>query len=213
MIIILVFGPKGGCGKTATARNLAVRAVSAGLRVATLDADPQGSLSLWLKARPGDAPVIRGDRIPLADIAGPPMSDPDVDLLVIDTPTAVEAWPTQIGILIDSADLVLLPVQPTGEDIASMSSAMRLVRSRGRRAMFVINRANPRRVETREARRMLAGMGEVAPLDMPDLVEFPRSFSAGLGVTEWSGALSVRDVDALWSRVADMLGIERGASQ
>ena len=49
--IITVAQQKGGAGKTTIAAQLATGLIDAGLSVATIDTDPQGSLSLWYAAR------------------------------------------------------------------------------------------------------------------------------------------------------------------
>lgn len=52
MNVIAIANPKGGCGKTATAVNLAVCLGSKGLRVLLVDMDAQGHASLGLGVRP-----------------------------------------------------------------------------------------------------------------------------------------------------------------
>ena len=54
---LLTTSPKGGVGKTSASRNIAVAAARDGFRVATLDCDPQGSLTKWWGRRP-DASVL-----------------------------------------------------------------------------------------------------------------------------------------------------------
>jgi chromosome partitioning protein len=48
---LLISSPKGGSGKTNLARNLAVAAAAAGLKVATVDLDRQRTLSKWFGRR------------------------------------------------------------------------------------------------------------------------------------------------------------------
>lgn len=45
--VILCSSAKGGCAKTTTSRNLASLAASHGYRVATIDLDPQETLTRW----------------------------------------------------------------------------------------------------------------------------------------------------------------------
>ncbi len=116
---ILVLNGKGGSGKTTTARNIAAAAAAAGLRVATLDTDPQGTLTSWWKKRPTSAATIDHFQTSIANLDALPTAIEGVDLLVIDTPTAIEMPSIRPSIerLIDAADLILTPLQATPEDL------------------------------------------------------------------------------------------------
>ena len=131
MRTILVVQGKGGGPKTATVRNLAVAAAVAGRRVGTLDTDPQGSLTHWHGLRPADAVAIAHDHRVLGAVTEPP-APPGLDLLVIDTPPAVECFPESIALLFDSADLVLVPVRPGPEDLVSLQAMLPYLRARRR---------------------------------------------------------------------------------
>jgi chromosome partitioning protein len=206
MRLLLVLGPKGGAGKTTLARNLAVCAVATGVRTAILDTDPQGTLAEWWRLRGSDRPRIDLYRESLKDLTEVPTTLDDADLLVIDTPTAIENHLQQTEGLIQAADLVLMPVRPTPEDIRSLVAAMRYVRRINPRAAFVPSQVNVRLKETVIARRKLAGEGDIAPVDIPSLAEVYRTYEQGLGVVEVSGAKAVADFEALWRFVADRLG-------
>ena len=52
MRAILVLNPKGGCGKSTLATNIAGYFASRGKRIALADCDPQGSSDDWLAIRP-----------------------------------------------------------------------------------------------------------------------------------------------------------------
>jgi chromosome partitioning protein len=207
MKLLLVLGPKGGAGKTTLARNLAVCAAAAGMRTAVLDTDPQGTLAGWWVLRNEDRPRIDLYREPLKDLIKVPTALDDADLLVIDTPTAIENHPQQTESLIRAADLVLMPIRPTPEDSRSLVAAMRYVRSINPRAAFVPSQVNPRLKETIIVRRKLAGEGDVAPVDIPSLAEVYRTYEQGLGVIEVAGARAAADFEALWRFVADRLGL------
>ena len=57
---IVVLNPKGGCGKSTLAVNLAGYLAACRSPVALMDFDPQGSTMRWLKVRPANAPPIHG---------------------------------------------------------------------------------------------------------------------------------------------------------
>ncbi len=205
---LLVFSPKGGSGKSTVARNLAVGALRTGLRVATLDTDPQATLTEWWNRRPDAMPAIDHYQTSLDELND--IEDlNEIDVLVIDTPTAAEAYKAAAIKLIKDADFVVMPCQPTPEDVISLRRSMEHVRSIKRNAAFVLNRAFPKLKETLDTRRQLAGVADMAPVDIPNLSEVYRSFTAGLGVQEMARAKSADDFRALWSFAADKLGVIR----
>ena len=59
MKTIMIANPKGGCGKTTLAVNIAGFLATRGKRVALLDMDIQQSASLWIATRPHHLPPIR----------------------------------------------------------------------------------------------------------------------------------------------------------
>jgi cellulose biosynthesis protein BcsQ len=69
--LLVVSSAKGGGCKTTTARNLAVIAAHCKLRVATVDLDAQGTLSIWHRLRPPGAPRIEHRVIDIKGSAKP----------------------------------------------------------------------------------------------------------------------------------------------
>ena len=57
---IVILNPKGGCGKTTLATNLASYYAARGPIPSIMDCDPQGSTMCWLEKRPGNKPPIHG---------------------------------------------------------------------------------------------------------------------------------------------------------
>jgi len=57
---ILILNPKGGCGKTTLATNLACRFALRGSRPLLIDNDPRGYTSRWLEKRPPTSCKIDG---------------------------------------------------------------------------------------------------------------------------------------------------------
>lgn len=207
MRTILSLGPKGGCGKSSMVRNLAAAAVLEGLGVATLDTDPQGTVARWHQKRQRtDAPTIAGFSVDLREAALAVASAKGPDLLLVDTPTAVEAYPEAIKALIRIADFVVIPTQPLPDDVDSVREFMSsVVRDLGRPAMFVVNRVKPRIKEVERARGALGRWGDVAAAMIPDSIDVVRAMSAGLGVVETGGkgAVEFRDI---WHEIGRRMG-------
>ena len=82
---ILVLNPKGGCGKSTLAVNIAAWYALKNKRVALADCDPQRSSEDWLEARPESAPEIQAASVTAGKIHTPGPTD----IIVIDTPAAV----------------------------------------------------------------------------------------------------------------------------
>lgn len=208
-VTILVTQGKGGGPKTATARNLAVAAAMAGLRVGTLDTDPQGSLTFWHSRRPAEATPILTDHVPLHEVVSAPTpAGLGLDVLIVDTPTAIEFFPEATSILFDAADLVLVPVRPGPEDLVSMEGMMPYIHSRRRPTRILLSQASRGRA-TAEARELLPQFGTVAPIEIPHLQEVPASFPRGLGTAEIRRTRTGPLWLDLWSYLAGELGIAR----
>ena len=113
MHTVLVANTKGGCGKTTVATHLAAAFANAGLPTALADVDRQRSSLAWLGSRPvGSAPIQSLDWV--KDITEPPSG---AARIVVDVPAAMKI--KQLEDLIRLADIVVLPVLPSGFDEAA----------------------------------------------------------------------------------------------
>lgn len=117
---LLVSGPKGGLGKTGCSRIIGVAASMAGLKVLLVDADAQGSLAAWHELREASgyeslAP-IDCVAVDMDNAAETITKATDYDLIIIDTPNAVQAYRDQFVALIGLADFVLIPTGATFDD-------------------------------------------------------------------------------------------------
>ncbi len=110
---IMVLNPKGGCGKSTLATNLAGFYAIKGEPVALADLDPQQSALDWLAVRPAERPEIHGCamkeddcRVLLPHSAG---------ALIFDAPAALHE--KQLKDRLKLAQTVLVPVLPSSMDI------------------------------------------------------------------------------------------------
>ena len=160
-MIIAVLNQKGGAGKTTIALNLAAASAAQGKRTLLIDADPQQSAQDWAAVREGPMPFqVVGLTKPVLHRDVPRMAE-DYDTTIIDgAPRSYETTRSAIG----AADMVLIPVQPSGVELWATREVVELVRQAGEAkggqlAAFVMSRKLDRTVLGREITDAIADMG------------------------------------------------------
>ena len=123
-MLIAVVNAKGGVGKSTIAVHLAVWLQEQGRRVLLVDADVQGSSSIWLGEAAPEIPVAR---LQTADdiLDQLPKLSPAVDDVVIDGPGGLSEVSRSILFV---ADYALLPCGPSIVDLRAASDAIRVLR-------------------------------------------------------------------------------------
>src|SRR4051794_7755437 len=157
-VILAVMNQKGGAGKTTIALNLAAAMAEQGSRVLVIDADPQQTAQDWaaIRERPPPFPVV-GLPKPVLHRDVPPLAA-DYDHVVIDgAPRNYEV--ARSAIL--AADMVLIPVQPSGADFwASRETVKLVVEARTfketQKSVFVVSRKIGRTLLGRDITEALA---------------------------------------------------------
>lgn len=185
---IVVMNPKGGCGKTTLATNLASYYALKGPLPTLLDCDRQGFSMLWLEKRPPDRPPIHGIaayKITTNTTRSWHLRIPNESTrLIIDTPAALEN--SQIHDLIYDASNIIIPILPSPIDIrhAARFIADLMLESQiecGNRRLAIV--ANRTRANTRSLRQL---MRFLTSLKVPLIAIFRNSQNfvqaAGLGL-------------------------------
>lgn len=143
--VFTVAQQKGGAGKTTMAAHLAIAWTQLGHRVATVDIDPQGSLSRWFEVRSqatGGDPGFAHARITgWRTQAEVEKLARDHDVVVIDSPPHAQ---TEARIAVRVASLVVAPVQPSPMDLWAIHPTLDLAKQEKRRLLMVLNRVPPR---------------------------------------------------------------------
>jgi len=162
-MIIAILNEKGGVGKTTLATNLARAFQAEGKKVLLVDSDPQGSLRDWLAAagEQSDYPaMIAMDK---------PAMIKDLKSLASQYDCVfVDGCPKSMGMIaatVTVADMVIIPVQPSGLDLWAANSVVDLIKQRQEiaegkpKAAFVISRQISHTKLATESRAALQELG------------------------------------------------------
>ncbi len=108
---ILVLNPKGGCGKSTIATNIAGYFASQGKRVSLADCDPQQSSRDWISIRPESAGTIKSASVKAGKIDVPRRTE----ILIIDTPAALHGQ--KLANYAKVSQTIVMPMMPSPLDI------------------------------------------------------------------------------------------------
>lgn len=126
--IVAILNSKGGSGKTTIATNLARGLQRTGRSVLIADTDPQGTASEWADLRVEDS-----DLPPVVGVSKATMKDHirDVgsayDVVVMDGAAKLQSVSVEA---LKVADVVLLPVRPSGADLWAVEDLVDLILTR-----------------------------------------------------------------------------------
>jgi chromosome partitioning protein len=137
--VVVLAGSKGGLGKSTLAAALAVRAARDG-RVAMIDWEPQGSLSVWwrLRGNPDNPMLHPGTGHLTRDVAA--CKAAGALTIIVDTPPS----PMEpIEDAIEVADVVLIPARVGFFDLGGIRPTIGFCQMHGRPMLFVLNAVNP----------------------------------------------------------------------
>ena len=123
-MVIALSNSKGGVGKSTLAVHLAVSWHEQGRQVALVDADVQGSSSLWLHEAAPQVPVFRLQTPDEVLEQAPPLAA-KFERVVIDGPAGLSEVTRAILLVADTA---LLPCGPSVLDLRAVHEALRVVR-------------------------------------------------------------------------------------
>lgn len=202
MKTIAITAQKGGAGKTTLSRNLAVAAALEGQRVLCIDLDPQQSLRQWWQARSAEMPAMLSDEpSPKALAETLAQIREQFAIVVIDTPPAAPTW---LDETLAVADLALIPVRPSPDDLRAVGATISALGRAQTPFAFVMSQT-PRAKLTEETARVLAQHGRVAPVNIPQRVVYAETGASGLGVMETSDSKAEQEMAELWTYVKGLL--------
>ena len=181
--VITIAQQKGGAGKTTLAAHVAVALSQKGNRVAVLDIDPQGSLSYWhgiREKRFGEGYTglifnsLSGWRV-ASEIS---RLKKQCEYIIVDSPPHTE---TEARTAIRSADLVVIPVQPSPTDLWATKATLELAKAERVPVKVVLNRVS---ANSRLAQTIAAELPELTKATLGNRVLFAASLLEGRCATE-----------------------------
>ncbi|MDX1762905.1 MAG: ParA family protein [bacterium] len=179
---ILLANPKGGCGKTTLAVNLASYYARRGLRVGLVDLDDQGSAMTWLAQRSPHHPEIEGWHATNGGRAA--FGTPDV--VVMDGPARIKS--RKLEQAVEKAHVILVPVLPSLFDAEAVTPFLQslgqiaAVRKGSKRLGLVANRTRSNTVSSQDLQKVLRKAEAKVVGTLSDSQIYVRAGTLGLGV-------------------------------
>jgi cellulose biosynthesis protein BcsQ len=213
MKVIVFASRKGGSGKSTLAAHIAAHAQKSSKRCLLIDADPQGSLTLWHGLRGTGEPVLKSGLRGVADILK--SAKREFDWAFIDTPPFMSGVVTEA---VRGATLVIIPTRPTIFDLTAVRETIDLCRASRKPYAVVINGAPVKRDEqdspiVTQAREGLAKLRvPVWGGQITHRTNFSISIAAGEGVREYdSDSPAAAEISRLWTAITKSVQAIEGA--
>jgi chromosome partitioning protein len=204
MKVVVLASRKGGSGKSTLAAHLGACAHKSSPPCLLVDADPQGSLTLWHTLRHIGEPPVKTATSGIADMIKQAERD-GVEWVFIDTPPNMSAIVTEA---IRCATIVVIPARPGVFDIGAVKETIEFTRGLRKPYAVVINGAPARRANqdarvVTQARERLVAMG--APVwggQVSHRTNFILALAEGADAEEYdSSSLAAAEIAGLWSAI------------
>ena len=210
MNVIVFASRKGGSGKSTLAAHLAAQ-IKASKSCLLIDADPQGSLTLWHKLRGTNEPPIKTAVNSVSAIVAAARRD---GVEWIDTPPTVSAV---VEDAIKNATMVIIPARPGVFDVNAVQETIQTCRSARKPYAVVLNGAPARRDDAESpivtiAREALAKFK--APVwggQITNRADLLMALGQGEGVREYyAEGRAAAEIARLWAAIERSVKAIRG---
>jgi chromosome partitioning protein len=207
---IVILNPKGGCGKSTLATNIAACYAGQGKPPAVMDYDPQGSAMAWLERRPNDLPTIHGiaayKKSMQATRSWQLRVPVETQTVVIDSPASIDH--DDLRELTRDSTSILVPILPSSLDIHAATRCLTdlllvaKIDRRDRKLAVVANRTRKNTKSLEKLMRFLDSLGIPVIAVLRDTQNFVRSAEEGIGVCEMTPSQVRPDVKQIENIVA-----------
>jgi chromosome partitioning protein len=211
---IVVLNPKGGCGKTTIATNLASHFALHGEHPVLMDHDAQGSSAHWVQKRHETQALVHlisvFERESLATRTFELRFPEGTGRVIVDTPAAVDAQ--EMPELTRAADKILVPVLPSAIDIHACSRLVQnlllvaKVHRSENRLGIIANRVRRTTLSSQSLLRFLDTLGIPIVATLRDSQIYVRAAQLGMGLEEMNPHHIVEDL-AQWQSLFDWLEV------
>lgn len=213
---IVILNPKGGCGKSTLATNIAAHYAKQGPTPAIMDCDPQGSSMGWLDRRPQELPSIHGiaayKKSMQATRSWQLRVPNETETLIVDSPASVNH--DDLRELTRDSSSILVPVLPSSMDIHAASRCIAdlllvaKIDRRERKLAVVANRTRKNTKSFSKLMRFLDSLGIPIIAVLRDSQNFVHAAEQGLGIGDMQPSRVKADVEQLERVVAWLDGWE-----
>ena len=218
---IVILNPKGGCGKSTLATNIAACYARQGPQPAIMDYDPQGSTTAWLRRRSGELPTIHGiaayKKSMHATRSWQLRVPDDTVNLIVDSPASISH--DDLRELTRDAASILVPVLPSSMDIDAASKCIadlllvaKINRNEGKLAV-VANRTRKNTKSFGRLMRFLDSLGIPIIAVLRDSQNFVHAAEGGVGLHEMQRSRVRPDVEQIEKIVSWLDGWEARRSR
>jgi chromosome partitioning protein len=212
MNVIVFASRKGGSGKSTLAAHLAAQ-IKATKACLLIDADPQGSLTLWHKLRGTNEPPIKTAVNSVSGILSAAKRD-GVEWVLIDTPPNVSAV---VEDAIRNATMVIIPARPGVFDVNAVQETIQTCRAARKPYAVVLNGAPARRDDAESPIVTIAREALVkfrAPVwggQITNRADLLMALGQGEGVREYyAEGRAAMEIGRLWAAIERSIKAIRG---
>ena len=214
MNVVVFASRKGGSGKSTLTAHLAAHAHKPSRSCLLVDADPQGSLTLWHKLRNAEALPLKTAARGVADVIKA-AKRAGFDWVLVDTPPTMTA---SVADAMRMATLVVVPCRPSVFDIEAVKETVAFARKMRKPYAVVINSAPPRRQDVESpmvtyARENLLELGiPVWGGQVTQRANFSLALAEGEGAREYAAeSLAANEMARLWIAIEKSVKAITGA--
>jgi chromosome partitioning protein len=215
MNVIVFASRKGGSGKSTLAAHIAAHVHKSTKPCLMIDADPQGSLTLWHKLRGTNEPPIKSAVNSISGIVAAAKRE-GIEWVFVDTPPNTSAV---VEDAIKNATMVIIPARPGVFDVDAVQATIQTCRSARKPYAVVLNGAPARRDEEESpivtiARESLAKFK--APVwsgQITNRADLLMALAQGEGAREYSAeGRAAAEIGKLWAAIERSVKAIRGSA-